>query len=305
MRIRARQGIVLGAGGFAHNTEWRERHHGIPGHSSAAAGDNGSVIAIAESLGVRLALMDDAWWGASFVMPDGTYMFSVSERSMPFSLMVDGTGHRFVNESASYIDVGHAMLERGLTGPESPSWLITDARHGRRYLNIAAMMGTKKLGEIGAFHTADSIEDLATKLGMEPATLRATVDRFNAFARDGVDEDFGRGNTSYDNYYGDPRVRPNHNLGTLEKAPFKAFKLVPGDLGTKGGLLTDADARVLHADGEPIARLYAAGNTTASVMGRTYPGPGSTIGAAIVFGYRGARHAAARTTATPREAVLA
>lgn len=109
----------------------------------------------------------------------------------------------------------------------------------------------------------------------------------------------GRGNTIYDNYYGDPRVKPNHNLGPLEKGPFTAIKLVPGDLGTKGGILTDADADAdadaraldLDLDGSPITGLYAAGNTSASVMGHTYPGPGSTIGPAVVFGYRAAKHA--------------
>jgi 3-oxosteroid 1-dehydrogenase len=296
LRIRARHGVVLGAGGFAHNRAWRERHHGISGYSSAAAGDDGSVIAIAESLGAQLALMDDAWWGASFDLGNGRVMFSVSERSMPFSIMVDQAGHRFVNESANYTDVGHAILERNRTVPAIPCWLIADARHGRRYLNSAAVMGGN-LAKAGCQVKAATLDELATKLGMDPAALRATVERFNGFARRGVDEDFGRGSTSYHNYYGDPRVRPNPNLGPLEQGPFSAFRLLPGDLGTKGGLLTDADARVLHGDGAPIAGLYAAGNTTASVMGRTYPGPGSTIAAAIVFAYRGARHAAAREIA--------
>ena len=125
------------------------------------------------------------------------------------------------------------------------------------------------------------------------ATFLATVERFNGFARTGVDEDFGRGSTVYDNYYGDPRVKPNPNLGPLEKGPFTAVQLVPGDLGTKGGLLTDEHARVLdESTASVIPGLYAAGNTTASVMGRTYPGPGSTIGPAAVFGYLAAKHAA-------------
>ncbi|WP_230860258.1 FAD-binding protein [Actinoplanes aureus] len=132
---------------------------------------------------------------------------------------------------------------------------------------------------------------------MEPAKLRATVERFNGFARSGVDEDFGRGRTVYDNYYGDPTVKPNPNLGTLEKGPFTAVQLVPGDLGTKGGLLTDAEGRAVGAGGDQITGLYAAGNTTASVMGRTYPGPGSTIAPAVVFGYRAGRDAAARVKA--------
>ncbi len=292
-RIRALGGVVLGAGGFAQNAEWRQKYHGIPGYSSAADGDLGQPIAIAEAAGARLELMDDAWWGASVPLPDGHSQFVLSERSMPFSIVVDSTGDRYTNESASYIDFGHAMLERDKTVAAIPSWLILDVRHRRRYLFNAFLQGTKELRAKGVVRSAATIEELATGLGMEPARLRATVERFNGFARAGVDADFGRGRTEYDNYYGDPGVKPNPNLGPLEKGPFTAVQLVPGDLGTKGGLLTDADARVLNLDGAPIPGLYAAGNTTASVMGRTYPGPGSTIAPAVIFGYRAGRAAAA------------
>lgn len=296
IRIRTRGGVVLGGGGFAQNHEWRQKYHGIPGYSSAADGDLGQPISIAESIGAQLALMDDAWWGASVPMPNGHSIFVLSERSMPFSIVVDSSGERYTNESASYIDFGHAMLERNETVPAIPSWLILDVRHRRRYLFNPFLQGTKQLRADGIVRSAATIEQLAPVLGMEPARLRATVDRFNGFASRGVDEDFGRGRTVYDNYYGDPRVKPNPNLGSLEKGPFTAVQLVPGDLGTKGGLLTDADARVLNADGVPIGGLYAAGNTTASVMGRTYPGPGSTIAPAVIFGYRAGRAAATRST---------
>ncbi|GAA3218883.1 FAD-binding protein [Dactylosporangium siamense] len=291
--IRALGGVVLGAGGFAQNAEWRQKYHGIPGYSSAADGDLGGPIAIAEAAGAQLALMDDAWWGASVPLPDGHAQFVLSERSMPFSIVVDSAGDRYTNESASYIDFGHAMLARDKTVPAIPSWLILDVRHRRRYLFNAFLQGTKQLRAKGVVRSAATIEELATGLGMQPARLRATVERFNGFARAGVDADFGRGRTAYDNYYGDPGVKPNPNLGPLEKGPFTAVQLVPGDLGTKGGLLTDADARVLDLDGAPIPGLYAAGNTTASVMGRTYPGPGSTIAPAVIFGYRAGRAAAA------------
>lgn len=298
LRIRTQGGIVLGAGGFAQNPEWRQKYHGIAGYSSAAEGDLGQPISIAESIGAQLALMDDAWWGASVPMPDGHAQFVLTERSMPFSIVVDSTGQRYTNESASYIDFGHAMLERDKTVPAIPSWLILDVRHRRRYLFNAFLTGTKKLRAEGTIRSAATIEELAPVLGMEPARLRASVERFNGFAASGVDEDFGRGRTVYDNYYGDPRVKPNPNLAALEKGPFTAVQLVPGDLGTKGGLLTDATARVLNTDGIPIEGLYAAGNTTASVMGHTYPGPGSTIAPAVIFGYLAGRAAAARSTNT-------
>ncbi|SNY73122.1 FAD-binding protein [Paractinoplanes atraurantiacus] len=299
VRVRALGGVVLGAGGFARNSEWRQKHHGIPGYSSAPEGDLGQAIDIAAEVGAQLELMDDAWWGASVPLPNGSSQFVLSERSMPFSIVVDSAGSRYTNESASYIDFGHAMLERDKTVPAIPSWLILDVRHRRRYLFNAFLTGTKELRAAGIVRSASTIEALAADLDMEPAKLRATVERFNGFARAGVDEDFGRGRTEYDNYYGDPRVKPNPNLGPLEKGPFTAVQLVPGDLGTKGGLLTDADARVIDTAGDVIEGLYAAGNTTASVMGRTYPGPGATIAPAVVFGYRGGRAAAARAAGTP------
>jgi 3-oxosteroid 1-dehydrogenase len=137
---------------------------------------------------------------------------------------------------------------------------------------------------------------------MEPARLGSTVDRFNGFARAGVDGDYGRGNSAYDRYYGDPTVHPNPCLGPVAKGPFTAFKVVIGDLGTKGGVVTDVDGRVLSEDGSVIDGLYSAGNNAASVMGRTYPGPGSTIGPAVVFGLRSARHMARQVAAGAEEA---
>src|SRR5690606_4685999 len=121
----------------------------------------------------------------------------------------------------------------------------------------------------GQYVTADTLDDLARLLHMDPATLRATVQRFNGFCRTGVDEDFHRGDTAYDRYYSDPGVKPNPNLGPIERGPFHALQIVPGDLGTKGGLLTDENGAVVTEDLTPIPGLYAAGNATASVMGRT------------------------------------
>ncbi|MWB97196.1 FAD-dependent oxidoreductase [Agromyces seonyuensis] len=294
-RIRARRGVILGAGGFAHRTEWRQRHHGIPGHTSAAEGDLGTAIEAGAGAGGALDLMDDAWWGASVPIPGKQASFILNERSDPFSIVVDQTGQRYLNESESYIDFGHHLLERDRTVPANHSWLITERRHAQRYLAPAGLIGGKAMRTEGIIVDAPTLDELAGKIGLDRDTFRATVARFNGFAKTGVDADFGRGRTAYDNYYGDPRVKPNPNLGPLERGPFRATMIVPGDLGTKGGLLTDEHARVLDTEGAVIEGLYAAGNTTASVMGRTYPGPGSTIGPAAVFGYLAAMHAAAQT----------
>ncbi len=290
--VRANRGVMLAGGGFEHNTEWRRKYHGIDGYPSGNPGNVGGPIEIAQRVGASVELMNDAWWGAS-VAPAPGYdpAFIVAERSLPYSIMVDARGDRFANESESYVDLGHRMLEHDKDGPY---WLISDVRHARRYLRTFAIdpKNNRAMRQTGIMVKARTLGELAGKIGIDPARLQATVDRFNGFARAGVDADFGRGNSAYDRYYGDPTVKPNPCLGPLEKGPFTAFKVVIGDLGTKGGVVTDADARALRDDGTVIDGLYSAGNNSASVMGRTYPGPGSTIGPATVFGLRAARHMA-------------
>jgi 3-oxosteroid 1-dehydrogenase len=150
----------------------------------------------------------------------------------------------------------------------------------------------ESLVEAKYLRRAQTLEELALACQIDPARLRATVDRFNVLAASGVDGDFGRGSNAYDRYFGDPRVKPNPCLGPLSKAPFYAVALYPGDLGTKGGLVTDEHARVLRPDGTVVEGLYATGNTAASVMGRSYPGPGVTLGPALTFSYRAMLHVA-------------
>ncbi|HNV10549.1 MAG TPA: FAD-binding protein [Propionibacteriaceae bacterium] len=295
LRVAAGRGVVLAGGGFDHNVAWRERYQGVDGSaSSGSIGNLGTAIEVGMRAGAAVDLMEDAWWGGS-VPPvgGGAAGFLVSERSMPYSIIVDAKGNRFANESESYVDLGHHMFEHFETTPGT-CWMIADVRHARRYLRSYAMdpRAVKAMTKAGVMVKAATLAELATAIGVDASTLQTTVERFNGFARAGVDPDFGRGNSAYDRYYSDPLVRPNPNLGPLEKGPFTAVQVVPGDLGTKGGLLTDADARVLHEDGSVIEGLYAAGNCSASVMGHTYPGPGSTLGPAAVFGVLAARHAA-------------
>lgn len=291
--IRARKGVILGSGGFDGNRAKRKELQGIEGAPSGVLTNLGLPIEIAERHGAALELMEDAWWGASVISANPGVedpSFLVGERAMPYSIIVDDQGKRFANEAESYIDIGHHMLAHNITGRW---WMIADKRHRRYLRNYLLVPGVKKkLTAQGHYAEANTIEELATKIGIEPNALRDTVDRFNGFAKTGIDGDFGRGNSAYDRYYSDPGVRPNPNLGPLEKAPFDAVELVIGDLGTKGGVLTDEHARALREDGSVIEGLYAAGNCSASVMGHTYPGPGSTLGPATVFGLIAARHIA-------------
>ncbi|MFX0537117.1 FAD-binding protein [Ornithinimicrobium sp. Y1847] len=295
MTVRARRGVMLAAGGFDHNTDMRQKHHGIEGDPSGGPGNLGQVHQIAARHGAAMELMDDAWWGASISgVGEHDPGFLVGERSLPYMLIVDAQGRRFANEAESYVDLGHRMLEHLEHNPSGIYWMVSDIRHARRYLRSYAMdpRVNKEMEEAGLRVVAPTLAELAVKTGLDAETFKATIQRFNGFARAGIDADFGKGNSAYDRYYGDPTVHPNPCLGPVERGPFTAYRVVIGDLGTKGGVVTDEWARALREDGSVIEGLYAAGNVSASVMGRTYPGPGSTIGPAVVFGMIAGRHMA-------------
>jgi 3-oxosteroid 1-dehydrogenase len=223
-------------------------------------------------------------------------MFHVGERSYPGGIMVNAAGKRFTNEAASYVEVVHAMYEKHTQEvPHVPATFIMDSRYRSKYI-FGTLFPMQAIPESyftsGYFKRADTIEELAKQCGMDPKILAETIGRFNQFALSGVDEDFRRGDSAYDRYYGDPTVKPNPCLAPIQKPPFYAVQMVAGDLGTKGGLVMDEHARVLREDGSIIAGLYAVGNNSASVMGNTYPGPGSTIGPSMTFGYIAAKHLA-------------
>jgi 3-oxosteroid 1-dehydrogenase len=289
--------VILAAGGFAHNNEMRQKYHPHPittDWTVANPGDLGDAIRAGIAVGAATALMDDAWWGPVFLDNKGTSQWMLWERSNPFSIMVDKSGKRFMNESASYVDCGHWQYERNQNVPAIPAFLIIDAHHRKYYpfgLTLPAIT-PKSYFTSGMMVKANTIAGLAEACGIDPLGLEETVQRFNRFAEDGKDPDFHRGDSAYDWVYSDPKLKPNPNLAPLTKPPFYAVRVWPGDLGTKGGLLTDEFARVLREDGSSIKGLYAAGNTSASVMGHTYPGPGSTIGPAMVFGKIAGFHAA-------------
>ncbi|MFS8102239.1 FAD-dependent oxidoreductase [Lentzea alba] len=279
--------VFLTAGGFAHNDALRQEHHPHPTGTrwtNASPTDTGEVLRMGIALGAATALMDEAWWTPAIGFPGGIAVASLRERAFPGSIIVDDEGRRFMNEAMSYNECGHQIYWRGSV----PAWMIIDDQHRSWYPFVILKPGETPDNN-GILTRADTIAELATKIGVSVEKLEETVQRFNGFAQSGRDEDFGRGNDAYDRYYSDPRVKPNPNLGALDKPPFYACQIFPGDLGTKGGLVTDEHARVLKEDGSVIEGLYAAGNTTATVMGRSYPGPGCTIGAAMVFAYLGAQ----------------
>ena len=298
--IRARRGVIIGSGGFEHNQEMRDKYQRQPIPTSwtvGAAANTGEGIEYMEKVGAELAFMEDAWWGPTIMLPRGPW-FALAERSLPCSFMVNSRGERFMNESLPYVEAGHRMYggEYGQgEGPAEnlPAWIIFDQEYKNRYL-FAGLQAKQPLPKKWLasenFHKADTLAELAELIGVPAEALERTAERFNGFATAGKDEDFNRGVSGYDHYYGDPTNKPNPSLGPVRKAPFYAAKMVPGDLGTKGGANTDVHGRVLRSDGSVIDGLYAAGNASAPVMGHTYAGPGATIGPAMVFGYLAVEH---------------
>jgi 3-oxosteroid 1-dehydrogenase len=284
--ITARRGVLVAAGGFEHNLAMRLAYQEQPigvDWTVGAKENTGDGIRAGLRAGAATDFLDDSWWGPTIPLPDGPY-FCLAERTLPGSLMVNQAGVRFVNEAAPYCDAVHVMYAKD----SIPAWLIFDQNYRNRYLfrDVAPLLPfPPSWYSSGAVIKDFTLGGLAAKIGVPASALSGTVARFNGFARTGKDLDFKRGASAYDHYYTDPAVGPNSCLAPLLLPPFYACKIEPGDLGTKGGLRTDARARVLHADGTVIPGLFAAGNSSAAVMGHSYAGAGSTIGPAMTFGY--------------------
>ncbi len=288
LTVRARRGVLLASGGFERSQELRERF-GVPGlaaHSMAPRETNtGEALLAGIEAGAATAHLREAWFCPALLEPDGSAGFLIGFRG---GVIVDGKGRRFANESLPYDRFGREMAAADAT----QAWYVFDSREGGRVPAIRCVPGARRQDYLaaGAWVTAETVNELADLMGVPADSLEDTVARWNGFAAAGVDEDFHRGEDEFDRRWIFPNEEVNPALVPLAQGPFFAAKVVLGDLGTKGGLLTDADANVLREDGTRIPGLYAAGNTMASVTGPVYPAPGTPIGTAMVFGYRAVRH---------------
>jgi len=302
--IQTRKGVVLAAGGFARNLEMRKKYQQHPitvDWTVANEEDTGDAINMGIEIGGAIDLMDDAWWGSSSLLPNGQAMFHVSERALPGTIIVNSAGRRFCNEAVPYTDWGHYVYEANSSEASTiPCYYIMDQRARNNYMFGLAIPGRLPKGFIksGYVKKANTIRELALQCGINPAGLADTIERLRVYARDGKDEKYNRGETTYDRFYGDSTVKPNPCLAPIERPPYYAVELFPGDLGTKGGLVTDKHARVLRSNGSVIDGLFATGNNSASVMGNSYAGPGATIGPAITFGYVAAMYMAHNSIVT-------
>jgi len=300
-RVGAKLGVLVNAGGFARNQAMRDKY--MPGTKSEWSqtneGDMGEMHVEMERIGGVLAQMDQMVGYQTSLAPGWEKMFPTppiqSLTGKPHAILVDQSGVRYMNEGGSYELYCENMLKRNRTVPAIPSWAIFDATCIDQYMVAGTMPGASKPAawtEQGYLKKADSIEELARLIQVDPAALKGTVERWNGFVEKGVDEDFHRGERAYDSWLGDPYHGPNKALGAIETGPFYALNVVPGDVSTYGGAVTDVNGRVVRADGSPIEGLYATGVSTASVMGNVYPGAGASIGPSLTFGYIAAKHAA-------------
>jgi 3-oxosteroid 1-dehydrogenase len=296
IRVNAKKAVILAAGGFENNKAMREQSLPQPTSVDWTASQEhnmGDAIRAAVKLGARTDLMQHAWWIPVVHVPGWPRAMGIfAERSLPGLVIVNKEGRRFANEALPYLESGHAMYD----ADSIPSWVIFDAAFRKKYpfgpLGPGWATPDKFLpGKVKKILIkADTLDEIAERAGLDTAGLEDTIERNNQFAESGVDTDFHRGDSYYDQYYGDSRNKPNPCIARIGEAPYYALPLHPGDIGTKGGLLTDENAQVLDRSDAPIAGLYAVGNTSASVMGDKYVGAGATLGPAMAFGYVAARH---------------
>ena len=306
VRVHAKRGVVLACGGFPHDVNRRKKMfpHAPTGNehfSPGPTGNTGDGLRLAESAGGRVedSLPNAAAWvpvsittrkdGSNGVMPH------FIDRAKPGVIAVMRDGTRFANEGNSYHDFVQEMMKAARPGEEIAAFLLCDHRALRKYglgcvppfpMPLAHHLRT------GYLKRGATLTELAVQAGIDPKGLEATIAAFNKTAADGQDPAFGKGSRAYNRYQGDALHGPNPCIAPIKDGPFYAIKMVIGDLGTYAGIKTDAHARALDADGQPIAGLYAAGNDMASIMGGNYPGAGITLGPALTFGYIAGKHLA-------------
>jgi len=305
--VAVQGGVILASGGFNRNAA--QRKDKLPGGNEAwcpgAPGHTGVALDLALKRGARFSEggKSHAFWAPVSLRKraDGStavFPHFVMDRAKPGFVTVNQAGKRFVNESTSYHLFGLAMQEAHKTSPSVPAYLVCDAHALKKYGMGMVRPGSKGLGPFladGYLTEGNTLDELATRLGIDANGLKASVQQINTYAQTGVDPDFGRGVTAYQQNIGDAAAgHKNPNIGPLEAGPFYAVKLYPGDIGASTGLVTDTQARALNVDGHPIDGLYTVGNDMSSIMGGVYTAPGITIGPGLVFGYLAARSAMAR-----------
>lgn len=305
IRVKARQGVVIATGGYGHNQRFRKEFmpRPTPPYTVACPSNTGDGICLGLANGA--SVMPETQGPGAFWTPvsvtkrsdgsKGVFPHLSLDRAKPGLIAVNSAGKRFVNEASSYHDFVEGMYASHKTVPTLPAYLVCEADFVRRYGLGAVYPGTTDLTKAekdGYLMIEPTLEKLARRLKLPEAELRQTIERYNEMARAGKDLDFGKGDTELNRFNGDANHQPNPCLKPIKNGPFVALEVWPAEIGTSTGLATDANGQVLDHQGNPVGGLYAAGNDMASIMMGTYPGPGTTLGPALTFGYRIAMHVA-------------
>ena len=310
IKVQARRGVIVASGGFGQNQEMREKYLPKPTNSDWGCEpktNTGDPIKAAEAIGAQLKFMDKAWWVTTVKAPNEEFpRLSEVEKSLPGNYTVNKSGKRFANESQNYLTFMLEVLDKEKKGEScAPMYMIFDANHRKNY-PVGPLMPGKffpdKLVKIihrdwfgsDFLTTANTIEELAIETGIDSEALQSTVERVNNFSATGKDVDFQRGDNERDRFSGDPSLL-NPCLGPVDKAPFYAMRIDPGEFATCGGMAINEYGQVLDNDNQAIAGLYATGNCTPALL-TTYPGPGATIGPAMTFGFIAGKHISGSNT---------
>ena len=310
IKVQARRGVIVASGGFGQNQEMREKYLPKPTNSDWGCEpktNTGDPIKAAEAIGAQLKFMDKAWWVTTVKAPNEEFpRLSEVEKSLPGNYTVNKSGKRFANESQNYLTFMLEVLDKEKKGEScAPMYMIFDANHRKNY-PVGPLMPGKffpdKLVKIihrdwfgsDFLTSANTIEELAIQTGIDSEALQSTVERVNNFSATGKDVDFQRGDNERDRFSGDPTLL-NPCLGPVDKAPFYAMRIDPGEFATCGGMAINEYGQVLDNDNQAIAGLYATGNCTPALL-TTYPGPGATIGPAMTFGFIAGKHISGSNT---------
>ncbi len=303
--LRSTRGLVIATGGYGHNAAMRKQYmpQPTPPMSVACVSNTGEGLELGQRLGGTVPSRPEgpgAFWTPVSVTrradgSRGVYPHLSLDRAKPGLIAVNSAGQRFVNEADSYHDFVQGMYASHRQVPPIPAWLICETRFVEKYGLGNVHPGTRDLSRFeqeGYLVTAPSLQALAGKIRIDSSQLSQTVERYNTMARAGHDSDFGKGHSELNRFNGDPAQQPNPCLAPIEQGPFVALEVWPAEIGTSTGLSTDANGQMLDGQGHPLPGLYVVGNDMDSIMEGTYPGPGTTLGPAITFGYRVAMHAA-------------
>lgn len=302
--IEARGGVILASGGFEWDSALVQAFLGTPMDSPVSAPTNeGDGLRMAMAVGGQLGNMSQAWWTPAIRVADEYYedgplnRFVTQERSKPGSIVVNRRGRRFARETLNYNDFGKAMTVfdgAEYEYPNTPAFLVFDDQCRRSY----TMVGVEPDDPTPTWmNESSTLQELAAKLSIDVGAFSQQVAEYNEKAAVGEDPEYRRGDTDYERYAGDPRVGKNATIRPLGEGPYYGLRMRLGALGTKGGPTVDLESRVLHVNGGRIDGLFAAGNVAASIMGPSYPGPGVTLGPAIVHALRAGRAAARESLA--------